>query len=78
MAARVLQKSVDLTLRAMVSKKKCTHGVHRKTCTENVHRNTADFSQPAYNELHPSTGKAPLETASGGRDVSEMLVVDEL
>ena len=68
MAARVLKHFVDLSLRAMVSKN-CIHGVHR---------NTADFSRPAYNELHPSTGKAPSETKSGGRDVSEMLVVDEL
>ena len=68
MAARALKNFVDFPLRAMVSK-----NVHM-VCTEN----TADFSRPAYNELHPSTRKAPSETASGGRDVSEMLVVDEL
>ena len=69
MAARALKNVVDFPLRAMVSKKNVP-----MVCTEN----TADFSRPAYNELHPSTGKAPSETTSGGRDVSEMLVMDEL
>ena len=69
MAPRALKNFVDFPLRAMVSKK----NVHM-VCTEN----TADFSQPADKEVHSSTGKAPSETASGGRDVSEMLVVDKL
>ena len=68
-AVRALKNFVDFPLRAMIAKKNL-HTV----CTEN----TADFSQPADNELHLSTGKALSETASGGRDVSEMLVVDEL
>ena len=69
MAARALKNFVDFPLRAIVSKK----NLHM-VCTEN----TADFSRPAYNELHSSTGKALSETTSGGREVSEMLVVDEL
>ena len=68
----VSSKHVSISLRssfAMVSMKKHVHMV----CIEN----TADFSRPANNELHPSTGKAPSETGSNGRDVSEMLVMDE-
>ena len=63
MAARALKNFVDFPFRAMVSKR----NVHM-VCTEN----TADISRPAYDELHPSTGKAPSETTSYGRDVSEM------
>ena len=47
-------------------------------CTENTASVTADFIRPAYGEVHPSTGKAPSEIVSGGRDVAEMSVVDEL
>ena len=70
MAARALNNFVYFPFRAMVSKKMYVHMVGTE--------NTANFSQPAHNELNPSTGKAPSETTSGGSDFSEMFVVDEL